>query len=223
MDTKKLKLNDLVYELNNKEDIVNNDNLLIVVNGVADNEIPFEKIFFQPEKRRKNIKGYSILQHMNLIDGFFMSGDDKISLYNERNKEHILFKGIRSPQIQMNDIIPDEKFVNSCLKLLTKLKQDEKIEELDDIEKETIEEVVEDSKTNVGGNEGTEDTTDKKSKDVVKEIPEDVVEEIPEDVVKEIPEDVEIDTAEKDNIIEANTEIKKEDIVEAIDTSKLDI
>ena len=215
MDTKKLKLNDLVYELNNKEDIVNNDNLLIVVNGVADNEIPFEKIFFLPEKRRKNIKGYSILQHMNLIDGFFMSGDDKISLYNERNKEHILFKGIRNPQIQMNDIIPDEKFVNSCLKLLTKLKQDEKIEELDDIEKETIEEVVEDSKTNVGGNEGTEDTTDKKSKDVIKETP--------EDIVKETPKDIEIDTAEKDDIIKANTEIKKEDIVEAIDTSKLDI
>ncbi len=77
--------------------------LILVVNGYT-TTIKFEDLFVGNTKRLKNsIKGHSILQGHDLVDGFLIDGDDnKYSLYfNEKN---ILFKKVNEPIIQALDI-----------------------------------------------------------------------------------------------------------------------
>lgn len=77
--------------------------LILVVNGYT-TTIKFEDLFVGNTKRlKKGIKGHSILQGHDLVDGFLIDGDDnKYSLYfNEKN---ILFKEVTEPIIQDYDI-----------------------------------------------------------------------------------------------------------------------
>jgi hypothetical protein len=207
METK-FKLEDLVYELNTKEQIKKTDKLLVVVNGVVDDGFLADHLFLSLEKRATNIKGYSVLQHFSLVDGFFVSGTDKISLYNEDTKEHILFIGTRPPMIQMSDITASEKFIDKCLQLLTKLKEDAKKEEentgMGTEEPETVEEIIEDSDTDDGGIEDEETVIEEDVQPIIEE----------NEVVQEIIE-------QEDSIKQEESEDKSDEGEEKIDVNLL--
>ena len=147
MDTVK-KLNELVYELSNKQPLFKKDKLFIVVNGVTDDEVTIRDLFLQRipmEQRANSIKGYSLLQHLDLKDGYFVSKEDSISLYNERTKENILFSAVRKPFIQNNDKMSDEQFTNKCMTILSKLKKASNEEDIRSLEDDTTDTEDDDS------------------------------------------------------------------------------
>ena len=147
MDTVK-KLNELVYELSNKQPLFKKDKLFIVVNGVTDDEVTIRDLFLQRipmEQRANSIKGFSLLQHLDLKDGYFVSKEDSISLYNERTKENILFSAVRKPFIQNNDKMSDEQFTNKCMTILSKLKKASNEEDIRSLEDDTTDTEDDDS------------------------------------------------------------------------------